>query len=608
MLRTRVAASVAALFIAAGCSGTSDPKTVSAVIGPSGGTLTSSDGRLTLEVPAGAVGAEVTFTVRPVTDPLPGASGTVYELGPEGTTFLQPVAIAITRSGTEPMQVATEVDGRWVAQPTLVGPETLVATATHLSRWGKIITFADWCMNGSAIYQRCCSDFGGTWGNTDYFHYFLPDGSEGSCSCSFIKGTSLRYDLWTACVATVPQPDAGTVADAGATDAGSSDAGARDAGSSDAGAPDAGSSDGGNALLNGAFHFGQYKYESSVQQPNTPDAGVPRPRPLGYQALWGTITFDGAGAATVSPTSNLDGTVTGQTGASLTYSVAADRSVTVGAATTFAGTVRADGSMAVLTASNGAPGLLISIQKGTGFSTAGVTGAWAFAQYSYEPTVAQSPMPSFGQPVPAPTGFTTLSGTITFDGAGGATVNGTQNLDGVVSSAPGASLTYSVAADGAITVIGNSTMTGSVIAAGDVAVLTRNGGPPSLLVSVKKGTGFSNASLAGAWAFAQYQYDPSVSQPSTPMVGTPVPSPQGFMTMLGTISFDGAGNATLSGTQNRDGVLSAPGAISLTYSVTTDGTVTATGTNTVTGSIGAGGNVVVLTSTGRPGLIVAIKK
>ena len=70
MLRTRPAASVVALCLAAACSGRPDPNLVSAVIGPSGGTVTSSDGELTIDVPAGAVGSEVTFTVRRVTDPL----------------------------------------------------------------------------------------------------------------------------------------------------------------------------------------------------------------------------------------------------------------------------------------------------------------------------------------------------------------------------------------------------------------------------------------------------------------------------------------------------------------------------------------------------------
>ena len=295
-------------------------------------------------------------------------------------------------------------------------------------------------------------------------------------------------------------------------------------------------------------------------------------------------------------------------GANLTYSVGADRSISVGTGTPFVGTMLADGTMAVLTAASGSPALLVGVKKGSGFSAASATGAWGFAQYTYDPSPMQSPMPAFGNPVPAPRGFSTYSGTITFDGVGGATVSANTNLDGMLSTQPGANLTYTVAADGALNVSGGSPMTGSLVAGGNVAVLTRSGGQPSLLVAVKKGSGFSNASVAGPWAFGQYRYESNASQPSTPNVGTPVPAPRGFTTLAGTITFDGVGAATLSGTQNQDGTVTAAGNLNLSYSVTADGTVTVTGTSTVTGTLAAGGNVVVLTSTGTPFLIVGIKK
>ncbi len=605
MSRAPVLLALVAVLLSA-CSGKSEVTSV--VVGPAGGTFSSADGKLTVEVPSGALGADVTFTVKPVADPLPGASGPVYELGPEGMTFSSPIAIAIDGAGGASMQVATEQGGRWVAQPTLVGENNaLVATTTHLSRWGRVITFPDWCASGSASYQQCCSEFGGTWGNTESFRYTPADGGVGSCSCSFLKGTALHYDRWSACVAVIPPADAGS-ADAG-KDAGVSDAGiVTDAGSMGDGGNTA---DAGNtSLVSGAFHFVQYKFENTTQQPNTPDAGLQRPRPLGFAALWGTITFDGAGGATVNPTGNRDGVVGPETAGALSYSVSSDRTLTVSGGTTFVGPLLADGSMTVMTASTGAPALLIGVKKGTGFSNASLAGTWTVGEYLYDTTAAaQALMPAFALPVPVPRGFSTFAGAITFDGAGGANVSGNKNVDGTVNSQTAPGLTYTTATDGALTVLGGSSKTGALHAGGNVALLSSSSGSPTLMVAVKRGTGFGNPSLNGPYGFAQYRFEPNASQPNTPMVGSPLPAPKGFSTLAGTLTFDGAGGATLVGSENRDGATSAMAPQTLTYSVTSDGTVTVSGSAAVSGTINATGNVVVLAgTTGPPTLIVGIKK
>lgn len=64
---------------------------VSKPIGPSGGTITSADGRIGLDIPAGALAANTIITIQPVTNTCPGGLGLAYDLQPNGTKFSAPV-------------------------------------------------------------------------------------------------------------------------------------------------------------------------------------------------------------------------------------------------------------------------------------------------------------------------------------------------------------------------------------------------------------------------------------------------------------------------------------------------------------------------------------
>lgn len=69
---------------------------VTAVIGPAGGTLASEDGNIAIEVPAGAVAAATTFSIRPVENTLQKrAEKTSYELLPHSVKFNKPVKITM---------------------------------------------------------------------------------------------------------------------------------------------------------------------------------------------------------------------------------------------------------------------------------------------------------------------------------------------------------------------------------------------------------------------------------------------------------------------------------------------------------------------------------
>ncbi len=62
-------------------------------VGPRGGTITSDDGRVTLEVPAGALADEVAIRIVEAEDVPADAVGPAYEIQPQGLTFAFPAAV-----------------------------------------------------------------------------------------------------------------------------------------------------------------------------------------------------------------------------------------------------------------------------------------------------------------------------------------------------------------------------------------------------------------------------------------------------------------------------------------------------------------------------------
>ncbi len=70
--------------------GTAQGTAITAIIGTTGGSLTSTDGRLTVTVPAGALTANTTISIQPISNEGPLGLGKGYRLSPEGITFQQP--------------------------------------------------------------------------------------------------------------------------------------------------------------------------------------------------------------------------------------------------------------------------------------------------------------------------------------------------------------------------------------------------------------------------------------------------------------------------------------------------------------------------------------
>lgn len=140
---------LAAFALAAACSPAADERPVTtAIVGASGGKAVSANGRLKIQVPPGALVSSMTLTIQQIDAPAPGAVGHVFEVGPTGTTFSQPVTLTLRFTeedlgGGSPydLRIATFARGAWQAVESIVNPSTSVAAAqiTHLSPWTLVL-------------------------------------------------------------------------------------------------------------------------------------------------------------------------------------------------------------------------------------------------------------------------------------------------------------------------------------------------------------------------------------------------------------------------------------------------------------------------------------
>lgn len=73
--------------------GTSIGAAKTVMIGATGGALTSDDGGVKLEVPAGALATSTALTLEPITCLAPGCTGEAWRFGPDGTTFATPATL-----------------------------------------------------------------------------------------------------------------------------------------------------------------------------------------------------------------------------------------------------------------------------------------------------------------------------------------------------------------------------------------------------------------------------------------------------------------------------------------------------------------------------------
>jgi hypothetical protein len=106
-------------------------------IGKEGGSITSSDGKMRLIVPEGAVSKKTTFSIQPTTNLMPNGNGKAYQMEPAGINFQKPLQIILQyidaeTKGNSPglLSIAMQDEkGQWLA-PNKVTTDTVAKTLT----------------------------------------------------------------------------------------------------------------------------------------------------------------------------------------------------------------------------------------------------------------------------------------------------------------------------------------------------------------------------------------------------------------------------------------------------------------------------------------------
>ncbi|WP_159729920.1 hypothetical protein [Sphingobacterium sp. 18053] len=119
---------------------------VTKIIGPSGGSITSPDGKISLEIPPGAVNSNTQFVIQPITKTLETATGPAYRLSPEHVTFQKDIKIEMKY--TEEDLLGTNEDFLYLTSQNQEGffyrsVLTNIDKATN-TLWTNTRHFSDW--------------------------------------------------------------------------------------------------------------------------------------------------------------------------------------------------------------------------------------------------------------------------------------------------------------------------------------------------------------------------------------------------------------------------------------------------------------------------------
>jgi hypothetical protein len=119
---------------------------ISQTIGPNGGILTTADGRVRLEIPAGAIASNTLISIQPITNHAPNGLGLAYRFSPDGTQFAKLATLtfkyqkgAVAVNDPLMLQVGYQgSDKRWLRVPG-VKVDTLSQSISvpmpHFSDW-----------------------------------------------------------------------------------------------------------------------------------------------------------------------------------------------------------------------------------------------------------------------------------------------------------------------------------------------------------------------------------------------------------------------------------------------------------------------------------------
>jgi len=133
-----------ALKVAVTPMGTPLGDPIEMLIPASGGSMTSADGAVRIDVPAGALAVDTTLTIQPITNEAPGGTGTAYRLGPDGQTFATPVTLTFATDDASSNLGVTYQDAtaQWHALKQVThGAQSASVQTLHFSDWSTFMGF-----------------------------------------------------------------------------------------------------------------------------------------------------------------------------------------------------------------------------------------------------------------------------------------------------------------------------------------------------------------------------------------------------------------------------------------------------------------------------------
>lgn len=130
-------------------TGKPNGEAVNAKINKDGGSIRSSDGRVELIFPEGALSSKTNISIQPITNNAPGGVGNGYEFEPSGTTFNKPVQIIFhykkdetegTMAGLK--NIATQhKDGKWYKLKNILVDTTAKTITSSIKHFSSYVSF-----------------------------------------------------------------------------------------------------------------------------------------------------------------------------------------------------------------------------------------------------------------------------------------------------------------------------------------------------------------------------------------------------------------------------------------------------------------------------------
>jgi len=117
-------------------------------IGKEGGSFTSSDGKIRLIIPEGAVSKKTMFSIQPTTNLMPNGNGKAYQMEPSGISFNKPLQLVFSytaddNEGNSPLLLGMAMQddkGKWFSLKKAIldsAAKTLTTAINHFSAYAN---------------------------------------------------------------------------------------------------------------------------------------------------------------------------------------------------------------------------------------------------------------------------------------------------------------------------------------------------------------------------------------------------------------------------------------------------------------------------------------